>query len=320
MQKGSSPVAEFVADLAPPSPDPAAKEAKLEPISATQRVISLTFMIGPFLGLLGAVVLSWGWGFTWVELTLLASMYILTALGITVGYHRLFTHRSFETNRVVQVILSILGSMAFQGSLMRWVAVHRRHHQHSDRHGDPHSPHLHGDGFVDTLRGWWHSHMGWMFAPDPPDLLRYVTDLRQDRVLRLMSALFPVYVAVGLLIPTVLGGILTGSWMGALLGLLWGGLARIFFLHHVTWCINSVCHLWGGRPYEVDDESRNNFVFGVLAMGEGWHNNHHAFQNSARHGFYWWQIDMSYWVIRGLAMLGLAWRVKLPAPHLLGVT
>jgi stearoyl-CoA desaturase (delta-9 desaturase) len=262
------------------------------------------------------VFLSWGWGFTWVELGLLVSMYVLTALGITVGYHRLFTHKSFETSRVVQVILSILGSMAFQGSLLRWVATHRRHHQYSDRQGDPHSPHLHGNSVGEMLRGWWHSHVGWMFAPDPPDLFRYVTDLRQDRVLRLMSALFPVYVAAGLLIPTVLGGVLTGSWMGALLGLMWGGLARIFFLHHVTWCINSVCHIWGGQPFEVNDESRNNFVFGVLAMGEGWHNNHHAYQYSARHGFLWWQVDVSYWVIRSLALVGLAWRIKLPAVHL----
>jgi stearoyl-CoA desaturase (delta-9 desaturase) len=294
-----------------------AKEAKVGRISAGQRVISLTFVIGPFVGLLAAVVLSWGWGFTWVELTVLAVMYILTALGITVGYHRLFSHRAFETHRVVQVILTVLGAMAFQGSVFRWVAVHRRHHQYSDQYGDPHSPHLHGGSILDLLRGTWHAHIGWMFAPDPPDLLRYVTDLRQDRLLRVLNALFPVCVAAGMLIPAVLGGLLTGTWMGALLGLMWGGIARTFLLHHVTWSINSVCHLWGGRPYAVDDESRNNFVFGILAMGEGWHNNHHAFQNSARHGLRWWQIDVSYWVIRGLALLGLAWRIKLPAPHLI---
>lgn len=299
-----------------PSADLAPKEEKLERISTLQRVVSLAFVILPFLGLLAAVVLSWGWGFTWVELVLLVVMYLLTALGITVGYHRLFTHRSFETNRVVQVILSILGSMALQGPLLRWVALHRRHHQYSDQHGDPHSPHLYGHSILDLVRGSWHAHLGWMFAPDPPDLLRYVTDLRQDRLLRLMSALFPVYVAAGLLIPAVLGGVLTGSWMGALLGLMWGGIARVFLVHHVTWSINSVCHIWGGRPFQVADESRNNVVFGILALGEGWHNNHHAFQNSARHGLLWWQIDVSYWVIRTLALLGLAWRVKLPTTHM----
>jgi stearoyl-CoA desaturase (Delta-9 desaturase) len=312
-----SPVAEFVAVLDSPHAADLAKEPKPEPVSFTVRLVSLAFVILPFLGLLGAVILSWGWGFTWVELALLASMYVLTTLGITVGYHRLFSHRSFETHRVVQVILSVLGSMAFQGNLFRWVAVHRRHHQYSDHAGDPHSPYLHGRSILALVRGFWHAHMGWMFAPDPPHLLRYVTDLRQDRLLRVMSALFPVSVAVGLLIPAVLGGILTGSWMGALLGLMWGGLARIFLIHHVTWSINSVCHLWGRRPFQVADESRNNLVFGILAMGEGWHNNHHAFQNSARHGLRWWEIDVSYWVIRGLALMGLAWRIKLPAPHLL---
>jgi len=292
------------------------KEGKLERISTGQRVLSLIFVIGPFLGLLAAVVLSWGWGFTWVELVMLVVMYVLTALGITVGYHRLFSHRAFETNRVVQVILTVLGSMALQGPVLRWVALHRRHHQYSDQHGDPHSPHLHGQSVLSLVRGAWHSHLGWMFGPDPPDLLRYVTDLRQDRLLRVMNALFPVWVVAGLLLPAAVGGLLTGSWMGALLGLMWGGVARIFLIHHVTWSINSVCHLWGGRPYEVDDESRNNVVFGILALGEGWHNNHHAFQNSARHGLLWWQIDVSYWVIRGLGMLGLAWRIKLPTTRL----
>jgi stearoyl-CoA desaturase (delta-9 desaturase) len=164
------------------------------------------------------------------------------------------------------------------------------------------------------IRGVWHAHLGWCFQPDAPDLGRYVKDLRQSRLLRAVSALFPLWVVVGLVAPAAVGGLLTWSWTGAVLGLVWGGLARVFLVHHVTWSVNSVCHLWGGRPYHTGDESRNNFVFGVLAMAEGWHNNHHAFPTSARHGLRWWQLDMSYWFIRGLALLGLAWKIRTAVP------
>jgi stearoyl-CoA desaturase (delta-9 desaturase) len=276
-------------------------------------VANFTAVIVPFLGLAAAIVLLWGRGFRWVELGLLLGMYLLTALGITVGFHRLFTHRSFETNRVIQFILAVLGSMAVQGPLLKWVAMHRRHHQHSDQPDDPHSPYHQGRGILGMLRGVWHAHLGWVFQPDPPNLFRYVKDLHQRISVRVASALFPVWVALGLLLPAVVGGLLTGTWMGALVGLIWGGLVRIFLVHHVTWSVNSICHLWGRRPYPCEDQSRNNFVIGVLALGEGWHNNHHAFPSSARHGLRWWQIDVSYWFIRGLALLGLAWKVKLPA-------
>ena len=288
-------------------------EEVLEPISLGVRLANLFAVIVPFLGLVAAVVFLWGRGFSWVELGLLLGMYAVTIVGIGVGYHRLFTHRAFETNRVVEFILAALGSMAVQGPLLRWVATHRCHHQHSDQHGDPHSPHDQGRGILGMLRGLWHAHVGWMFEPGPANLAHYVKDLRQSRLLRTMSALFPVWVAVGLLIPAVLGGLLTGTWMGALFGLVWGGLARVFLVHHVTWSVNSVCHLWGRRPFRSHDHSRNNFVFGVLAFGEGWHNNHHAYPTSARHGLRWWQIDMNYWVIYALAQLGLARKVSLPA-------
>jgi stearoyl-CoA desaturase (delta-9 desaturase) len=277
-------------------------------------ITNLLGVILPFAGLVAAVALLWGWGFRWVELALLLGMYVLTALGITVGFHRLFTHKSFETNRVVQLILVVLGSMAVQGPLLQWVALHRRHHQHSDQHEDPHSPHLHGQGVLGLLRGAWHAHLGWCFKPDAPDLGRYVKDLRQSRLLRAVSALFPLWVVAGLAAPAALGGLLTWSWTGAVLGLVWGGLARVFLVHHVTWSVNSVCHLWGGRPYATGDQSRNNFLFGVLALGEGWHNNHHAFPTSARHGLRWWQVDVSYWFIRGLALFGLAWKVRTVVP------
>jgi stearoyl-CoA desaturase (delta-9 desaturase) len=287
------------------------------PLSLRLRIAYLLAVILPFLGLLAAAVSIWGRGFHWVDLGLLLGMYLLTALGITVGYHRLFTHRSFETNRIVQFILAVLGSMAIQGPVLKWVAMHRRHHQHSDEPGDPHTPHLHGCGVRGVLRGLWHAHLGWIFDPDPPDLPRYVQDLRQSPLMRRVNALFPLWVLVGLLLPTVAGGLLTGTWAGALRGLAWGGLTRIFLVHHVTWSVNSVCHLWGQQPYRSDDQSRDNAVFGVLALGEGWHNTHHAFPTSARHGLRWWQIDVSYWVIRALAWMGLAWNVKLPSKQAL---
>jgi stearoyl-CoA desaturase (delta-9 desaturase) len=300
------PVADPVAEL-PPLPEVPGR------VSAGVYVANLLAVVLPFLGLGAAAVFLWGWGFSWVELGLLLGMYLLTALGITVGFHRLFTHHSFETYRVVQFVLGVLGSMAVEGSLLKWVALHRRHHQHSDQPGDPHSPHLHGTGVPGLLRGLWHAHLGWVFQADPPDLDHYVKDLRRSTLLRAVSALFVLWVVLGLLIPAVLGGLMTGTWAGAWYGLAWGGLARIFLVHHVTWSVNSVCHLWGRRPYRSDDQSRDNVVFGVMALGEGWHNTHHAFPTSARHGLRWWQPDASYWVIRGLALLGLAWNVRLPS-------
>lgn len=283
-----------------------------ERISLGMRVAILHAVIVPFLGLVAAVVLLWGWGFRWIDLGLLLSMYVLTALGITVGFHRLFTHRAFETNRVIQFSLAVLGSMAVQGPLLKWVALHRRHHQHSDREGDPHSPHQLGRGLLGLLRGCWHAHLGWFFLPDPPDLAHYVKDLRRNPTVRVASALFPLWVALGLFLPAVLGGLLTASWAGAVFGLLWGGLARIFLVQHVTWSINSICHVWGRQPFRSHDHSRNNALFGILGLGEGWHNNHHAFPSSARLGLQWWQIDVGYLVIRGLARLNLVWSVHLP--------
>jgi stearoyl-CoA desaturase (delta-9 desaturase) len=288
---------------------------EIEParISLTMWMVNLVAVVAPFLGLVAAAVCLWGRGFSWVYLGLLLGMYSLTALGITVGFHRLFSHRAFETNRVIQLFLAALGSMAAEGPLLKWVALHRCHHQYSDQPNDPHSPHQHGQSLGGLLRGLWHAHVGWVFLADPPDLPHYVKDLRQSRLLRTASTLFPLWVAIGLLIPAALGGLLTGTWMGAVFGLLWGGLARIFLVHHVTWSVNSVCHLSGCRPFRTNDHSRNNFLFGILALGEGWHNNRHAFPTSARHGLRWWQIDLSYWVIRVLALLGLARKVVLPA-------
>jgi stearoyl-CoA desaturase (Delta-9 desaturase) len=285
----------------------------IAPISLGVRVATLVAILGPVVGLVVAVALCWGWGFTWVDLGLLAVMYLLTGFGITVGYHRLFVHRSFETSTVVKFALAILGSMAVEGPLLKWVAQHRRHHQHSDKIDDPHTPHHHGRGVVGWIRGYWRAHIGWFFEPTPVDMSRYVPDLERSRALLTADVLCPLWITLGLLIPAVLGGLLTRSWTGVWSGFIWGGLVRVFLVHHMTWSVNSACHLWGFRPYRSGDQSRNNIVFGILALGEGWHNTHHAFPTSARHGLRWWQLDLSYWLIWAMELVGLAWNVKLPS-------
>jgi stearoyl-CoA desaturase (delta-9 desaturase) len=288
-----------------------------EPVSVGTRLATLTAVVLPFVGLVGGIVLFWGTGIQWAALGLFAGFAFLTGLGITVGYHRLFTHRSFQTNPVIEFIFAVLGSMAVQGDVIKWVAIHRRHHQHSDAPGDPHSPHNHGGGAWGVLRGFWHAHIGWFFRQDPVNLNRYVKDLQQSAMLRWVSYLFPLWILLGLVIPCVAGGLLIGGWQGYVLGLCWGGFARVFFVHHYTWSINSICHIWGSQPYPGIDQSKNNTFIGITALGEGWHNNHHAFPTSARHGLKWWQIDISYMLIRTLELLGLAWNVKVPAKEAL---
>jgi stearoyl-CoA desaturase (delta-9 desaturase) len=283
-----------------------------ETVALSVRLTTLAVIIVPLSAAVAAPFFVWGWGFGWTDLALLLSMYVLTVLGITVGFHRLFVHRSFETYSWVKFVLAVLGSMAVQGSLFQWAGQHRLHHQHSDEPEDPHTPHHHGLGVLGVLRGFWHAHLGWFFRADPPDLGRYIRDLRSSATLRAASLLFPLWAALGFLIPAIIGGLVTLSWNGVLTGLIWGGLVRVFLVHHVTWSINSVCHLWGMRPFRSGDMSRNNVLLGILGLGEGWHNTHHAFPTSARHGLSWWQIDVSYGVIRALEVLGLAWNVKLP--------
>ena len=277
------------------------------------KLANLTAVVIPFAGLVVAIVLLWQVAFDWTYLAILVGMYLATAIGITVGYHRLFTHCSFKTSKPVVAILAALGSMAVEGPVMRWAATHRRHHQHSDGDSDPHSPHVHGTGLWSMIRGMWHSHIGWMFEPDIEGLGRYIVDLRKDKLVRWMNQYFFLWVILGLLIPAVLGGLLTMSWTGVLLGFTWGGLVRVCLVHHMTWSINSVCHIWGTKPYNTHDHSRNNAIMGVLALGEGWHNNHHAFPTSAKHGLRWWQFDLSYMIIWTMSKIGLAQAVRIPA-------
>ena len=288
------------------------KADPLTSVDLSYRIATFMAIILP-IGVLFAVGYGvWGWGLFWTDLVVMLVMYTLAALGTTIGFHRLFTHRAFETHAWVKFVFGALGSMAVQGPLIRWVAIHRRHHQHSDGTDDPHSPHQTRHGKSSLLGGMYHAHLGWLFRSDAPGLDRYVQDLSKDKSIKLVSDLFIVWALLGLLIPAAIGGLIAGSWYGFLLGFLWGGLVRMFMGHHVTWSINSVCHLWGTQPFKTGDESRNNMLFGILAFGEGWHNNHHAFPTSARHGFRWWQVDMSYTLIRIMQWVGLAWKVRVP--------
>jgi stearoyl-CoA desaturase (delta-9 desaturase) len=290
----------------------------LSPVELRLRIVNIAAVVIPFVGLIAAIVLTWGTAIDWVQLSIFIAMTYATSIGITVGYHRLFTHQSFRTNGVVRYILGALGSMAVQGAVIEWAGAHRRHHQHSDDEEDPHSPHSHsggswGSGIFATIRGFYHSHVGWLFGERLKGMGRYTPDLRADPVTRAVNSQFYWLALAGLVIPTVLAGLLTMSLKGALLGFLWGGLVRILLVHHITWSVNSVCHLWGTRPYRTSDHSRNNAIVGFFALGEGWHNNHHAFPTSARHGLRWYQFDPSYMVIKALSLVGMARDVRIPA-------
>ncbi len=284
--------------------------------SAIDRIVMTIGVVAPFLGCVAAILLAWqlGW-MSWFYLGMMIGGYVITGLGITVGFHRLLTHRSFETFKWCRIFWAGLGSLAIEGPPVAWCMVHRKHHQHSDREGDPHSPHLHGGGFRNALKGFWHAHTGWLFYKNytQESLEKFVPDLISDRSLHNIGRHYLWWVIASLTIPAVIGGLVTLSWWGALLGFLWGGLARVFLTHHMTWSINSICHIFGSRDFESRDDSRNNLVFGVLSYGEGWHNNHLAFPTSARHGLKWWQLDISWLVICGMRAVGLAWDVRTPS-------
>ncbi|MGV3608319.1 MAG: acyl-CoA desaturase [Planctomycetaceae bacterium] len=281
----------------------------------THKVIMGIAVVLPFLAFLTAIVWSFQNGFMgWTHLALLVGGWALTGQGITIGFHRLLTHRSFDTYGWVRMCWMALGALSVEGSPLTWCAVHRRHHELSDQIGDPHSPHVHGEGVWNSLRGLWYAHTGWLFTGywSNPDMQRYIPDLLAERTLVAVDRLYYVWVLLSLGIPALIAGLISQSVQGALLGLFWGGLVRIFITHHVTWSINSICHVFGQREFESADDSRNNALFGILSFGEGWHNNHHAFPTSARHGLRWWQLDTSWLIIRTMQALGLAWNVKLP--------
>lgn len=252
-----------------------------------------------------------------LDISLLIGMFFITAVGIEVGYHRHFSHRSFQTSTAVSVALAILGSMAAQGPVMYWVVLHRRHHEYSDQPNDPHSPNLHGQAFIGRIRGLWHSHIGWMFDHEVPNPIYYSPEIVRDVTLSKVNRLYFVWVALGLTIPAVLGGLLSGSWYGAWSGFLWGGAVRLLVGEHLIWTINSVVHVFGSRPFKTRDNSRNLLWLAIPTVGGAWHNNHHAFPNSAITGLRWWQLDIGGLLVRLLAALGLVWNVNKPTSRMI---
>jgi stearoyl-CoA desaturase (delta-9 desaturase) len=275
------------------------------------RALNLVGVTLPFAGFLVAIVLLWNTDLVgWVDIALFAGLYFLTCLGVTLGFHRLLTHRSFQTHKWMEYLLAALGSMAVQGPVMSWVADHRAHHAHTDHEGDPHSPHGHGGGFKGAVAGLWYAHMGWLFERSgQSEKERYARDLYEDRGMQIVHKLFALWVLIGLAIPFAIGYAVDGSLGGAIAAAIWGGAVRIFMLHHVTWSINSVCHFFGTRRFEVDDHSTNVFWLAPFSLGESWHHNHHTFPRSARHGLRWYELDITAMVIRAMKRLKLAWNV-----------
>jgi stearoyl-CoA desaturase (Delta-9 desaturase) len=287
-------------------------------MSRTNKIVNLIGVPLPLIGLVAAVALLWDRAIGPLQLGLMVFFYVITALGVTVGYHRMFTHRAFESSRVFRATIAVLGSMAVEGSVITWVADHRKHHVFTDVEGDPHSPHLAGPGFVGAVKGLWHAHIGWLFETvGMAERQRFAPDLLKDRVLRAVDKLFWVWAVLGFLIPFALGWLVGGGLGAALTALLWGGFVRVCLLHHVTWSINSVCHFVGRKRFDVDDESRNVFWLAPLSMGEAWHHNHHAFPTSAFHGLSPMEriADPAGLVIRVLEKLGVIWNVVRISPE-----
>ena len=301
---------------APTLPNQDASPTTLPPIAVQrlERRLTLAFTMLPFVGLIVAIPSLWGTSITKIDLWIALGMYAMTALGITIGFHRLLTHRSFDAVRPIQVAFAIMGSMALQGPVIRWVADHRRHHAFADQPGDPHSPHLdEAKGVKGVLLGLWHAHIGWLFDVEKTRIRRFAPDLLKDPIIRKIDRLFPVWALFSFILPPAIGFAIVGTASGALSAFIWGGLVRMFFVHHVTWSINSICHFYGKRPFESRDLSTNNWLLSLVSFGEAWHNNHHAFPTSAVHGLLRGQLDLSGLMIKGFEKLGLATNVKVPS-------
>jgi stearoyl-CoA desaturase (delta-9 desaturase) len=273
------------------------------------------FVIIPVAALAVGVPLAWGWGLSWLDVGLAAVMYVISVLGVTVGYHRHFTHRSFAARPALRSALAIAGSLSLQGDVITWVTDHRRHHAFSDKEGDPHSPWLHGTGPVGLAKGFVHAHIGWLFNRDHTNVARFAPDLAADRAIRRISRQFPLWTVVSLGAPALVGGLVTWSWWGAITAFFWAGLVRVGVAYHVTWSINSICHMIGERPFAARDKSSNVWPLALLSFGESWHNLHHADPTCARHGVGRGQIDISARTIWIFERLGWAYDVRWPTPQ-----
>ncbi len=283
----------------------------------TRELVALWIFVSvPFAALLAAVPVAWGGFLSWTDVALMFVFYVVSGLGISVGYHRYFTHGSFKARRPLRIALAVAGSLALQGSVIQWVADHRRHHAFSDVEGDPHSPWRYGESVRGLAKGLLFAHMGWLFRRERSNRARFAPDLLADRDIQLVDRLFWLSVTLSLLLPAALGGLLTWSWYGALTAFFWAGLVRISLLHHVTWSVNSVCHVFGERPFQVrpGDRAANFWPLAIISFGESWHNLHHSDPTCARHGALRGQIDIAARVIWLLERLRLVWDVRWPRP------
>jgi stearoyl-CoA desaturase (delta-9 desaturase) len=284
-----------------------------------ERNVNLTAVLLPPLGIAAAIPLLWGNLLRASDVEIATAMYLITGFGITVGYHRLLTHRAFATHRAVERGLALAGALALQGSPSDWVADHRKHHAHTDDEGDPHSPHAgHGTGVRGALRGLWHAHVAWLWRTQgEADACKYAPELLEDPFIRALHRRYYLPVVATFALPLLLGLVVTGTWRGGLTALLWAGLVRTFLLHHITWSVNSVCHFFGRRRFATDDHSTNVLWLALPSLGEAWHHNHHAFARSAFHGLKRWEaiLDPTGWVIRAMRRAGLAWNVVEITPH-----
>lgn len=282
--------------------------------STASRIVTLIAVAVPPLGLLSAAGVLWGVALGPLDVALFVVMYVITGLGITVGFHRLFTHRSFKTTPWVRGAFAIAGCLSTQGPLVQWATDHRKHHVLSDREGDPHSPHRYGEGIIATAKGLWHAQVGWLFRTKGMERGEdWGRDLLSDPVVRAIDRVYLLWVVLSLAIPFGIGFAVRGDLVGGFQAMVWAGLIRVFVFDHVTWSVNSICHTFGKRPYSTNDQSRNVWLLAIPTFGEAWHNNHHAFPGSAVHGLGRRQVDISAMVIRGLERMGLAWDVKRPS-------
>ena len=291
---------------------PEAPTIVTEPKKQWEQTALILFVVLPFVAVLASGIVLWGHGIGWTDVFIAYGMLLVAGHGITVGFHRHFTHGSFKAKRPLRIAMAVAGSLAIEGPVIRWVADHRRHHAYSDKPGDPHSPHEYGEGVVAMLKGLWHAHLGWLFDPEQTSLEKYAPDLLADPDIVKVHKMFPRLVAVSLILPAVLGFAFTGTIGGALTAFFWGSLVRVFVLHHVTWSINSICHTFGNRPFKTRDKSTNFWPLAIISMGESWHNLHHADPTAARHGVDRGQLDSSARLIWFFEKCGWAYDVRWP--------
>lgn len=300
--------------LGPYPPNITVEHESFKPV---QKVHALAIAILPTLGTIAALWIAFDQGVSRLDLLLFLGFYVFTIFGISVGYHRLFSHRAFKAVTPVRVILAIAGSMAAQGSVVYWVSNHRRHHQYTDKLGDIHSPYVNDEGEMSYWQGFWHSHMGWTFDHKMTNAVLFAKDLYRDKAIARTNRLYYVWVLAGFVLPALIGWAATGTAWGAFTAFLWGGMVRMFLSYHSVNGIDSITHLFGSQPFRSEDHSRNNALWAVLTLGEGWHNNHHAFPSSAVFGLEWYQLDPGTWLLKGLEKLGLVWDIQQPSDKMI---